>query len=556
MKRMLIAGVGVSCCLALSLVHESGAQTERGARKQAQAEAPLQPALPPIEESQPGDFGDYELMGGQSVGPDVIVGDLFNTANHGISGGIRAYSIGTYSCNIGTEPLLWNPNTSNHPVIGQNLYRWKNGRFEQLGQSWVKHGFLALTDSLCDACQNPGSGQLLGVGCADPYDASLNGSAGSLGPKSPINAFTGAFSNSYPSPAGNTVLRGRIQVDQNDVDPTQNAGARYFIEGHYVTPDDAAWGNHMNNASWREVTINPTSFSLQLAGSTVRMQAAIQRWPGIDPGAKTGNVIVDGDGRIFFGWKVTDNGNGTWNYEYAIFNYNCDRSVSSFSIPVDPASIISNIGFRDVAYHSGDNIDGTDWPGAHNGVDAFTWSTTQTYVENPSANAIRWGTLYNFRFTVDAPPVDGSATLGLFKPAPVAGEFPNHVTIGIAVPSFEQAPLTGACCLEDGQCLATVTQDSCENVSGGTYQGDNTACGEVSCPQPVTCLADFVDSSTLQPPPDGLVDGADLAFLIGEWGDPGSIADIVDSSTLQPPPDGVVDGADLAYLIGNWGICD
>jgi len=71
------------------------------------------------------------------------------------------------------------------------------------------------------------------------------------------------------------------------------------------------------------------------------------------------------------------------------------------------------------------------------------------------------------------------------------------------------------------------------------------------------CLGDMVSSATLQPPADGFVDGADLAYLLGEWGDePGSIADFVTSETLLPPPDGIVDGADLAVLLGNWGPCD
>jgi hypothetical protein len=71
------------------------------------------------------------------------------------------------------------------------------------------------------------------------------------------------------------------------------------------------------------------------------------------------------------------------------------------------------------------------------------------------------------------------------------------------------------------------------------------------------CPADMVDSRTFQPPPDGVVDGADLAFLLGAWGsNPGSPADIVNSDTFQPPPDGVVDGADLAVLLGAWGECN
>jgi hypothetical protein len=71
------------------------------------------------------------------------------------------------------------------------------------------------------------------------------------------------------------------------------------------------------------------------------------------------------------------------------------------------------------------------------------------------------------------------------------------------------------------------------------------------------CLGDVVSSATFQPPPDGQVDGADLAYLLGEWGrNLGSAADIVTSATFQPPPDGVVDAADLAVLLGAWGVCE
>ena len=71
------------------------------------------------------------------------------------------------------------------------------------------------------------------------------------------------------------------------------------------------------------------------------------------------------------------------------------------------------------------------------------------------------------------------------------------------------------------------------------------------------CPGDLVSSATFQPPPDGTVDAADLAFLLGDWGvNPGSPADIVTSATFAPPPDGVVDAADLAFLLGEWGACE
>jgi hypothetical protein len=71
-----------------------------------------------------------------------------------------------------------------------------------------------------------------------------------------------------------------------------------------------------------------------------------------------------------------------------------------------------------------------------------------------------------------------------------------------------------------------------------------------------TCGGDLVTSATFEPPPDSVVNAADLAYLLGAWGVSPSCADIVTSATFQPPPDGVVDAADLAFLLGAWGQCD
>ena len=107
-------------------------------------------------------------------GPDVIVGALPATQKWGTVGGITAYSFATTSCNIGDEILPWFDDNNQHPVIAQNLYRVKDGRIDQLGMSWVKHGFGALAQNLCCTCQNPGTFDFLGVGCSDPYTTGLN----------------------------------------------------------------------------------------------------------------------------------------------------------------------------------------------------------------------------------------------------------------------------------------------------------------------------------------------------------------------------------------------
>ena len=44
----------------------------------------------------------------------------------------------------------------------------------------------------------------------------------------------------------------------------------------------------------------------------------------------------------------------------------------------------------------------------------MTWNT-ETFATNQNANAIRFGTLYNFRFDADQPPQTANATVGFFK---------------------------------------------------------------------------------------------------------------------------------------------
>lgn len=364
--------------------------------------------------------------GEPDIGPDVIVGDIMDVSNYAAVGNIEAFALGTYSCNIGSQNLLWIAGNNQHPVIGQNMFRLKNGRFEQIGMSWLKHGFTALADNICGCgCQNPGTGTLLGIGCADPYCCGLNGQQTRLGPRFEVNAHTGVypypFTQGDQGASGNSIYK-RLQVRISDLDPAQDGGGQYFGETQYVTQDDSAWGNQDNNASYRPLTISGggTNWSASLAGTTQREKPAIMAWSDNDPTVLLTPVRVPSEGLVFVAAKVTDLGTGFWHYEYAVENLNSHRSIGSFSIPVNPNATVQNIGFHDVDYHSGDgigvqNIDGTDWPGVFaNGF--VTWETTP-FSTSQNANAIRWGTLYNFRFDCNLPPAASSTvTLGLWRP--------------------------------------------------------------------------------------------------------------------------------------------
>jgi len=387
------------------------------------------------------------LFAQANIGPDVIVGDLaFDIEPFGSENGIYAYAIGTESCNVGDELLAWVASTPEHPVIGQELYRLKNGVLEQVGISWLKHSFCALSLDLCASCPVPTGCESLGIGCSDPYSAGLNGAQGNLGPRSQVNAHTGVFQYPFSAPPFSGVIARRLQVHQADIDPAQNVGALYFATSHYVTQDDAMEGNGNNNASYRRVQVgtNPATFPL----STVPGQGTQQQSPGIQawqdqvPTVVLEDVQVQNEGLFIVGHHVTDNGNGTWHYEYAVYNMNSDRSAGSFQVQFPGLASVTNIGFHDVDHHSGEPYSGTDWQGTYSPGTGVTWSTA-SYGSNPNANAIRWSTMYNFRFDANVPPAPGPAILGLFKPGT-----PSVVSVNVNVPAGSTVPaITGLSCV-------------------------------------------------------------------------------------------------------------
>jgi hypothetical protein len=421
------------------------------------------------------------LAGIAAGGPDVIVGELVGTSNYGTQGTKAAFAVGTTSCNIGDAPLSWVSNTNNHPVISQNLYRLSNGRFQQIGQAWLKHGFCALQGNVCSTCTPGGNCAALFPGCSDPYSSGLNGDQTGLGPKSEVNAFTGAFP--YPwinNGSGSGVAFKRLQADTSTLG---TSGATYYVSSMYVQPEDAASGNALNNQSYRpaNVTFSGSQWNLSLTGTTQREKPAIQAWKDADAAVQIANFNVPGEGRFIVAMKATSLGGGNWHYEYAIQNFNSDRSGQAFTIPFPAGTVISNIGFSDVDYHSGEPYSGTDWTSSTTGT-SVTWQT-QTHATNPNANALRWDTIYNFWFDANAAPGAGSATITLFKPGS-----PASVSGNIQVPGGAGGPVAPA-------------NDACANAASlgnayGSFPFDNTNAttdgpSETLCSNNLQCYNDI-----------------------------------------------------------------
>lgn len=386
-----------------------------------------------------------------AAGPDVTVITLDSTRNYGASGGIRGYSVGTTSCNIGTEPLWWCDDDrpyckdDEHPVIAQNLYRLKDGRFTQIGMSWLKHGFLSLNtpDSDCGNCTSPPfGGDQLGVGCTDTYGPTLNGSR-PLGLRSEVNPADGTFPFPHSEPSISTVYDQRMRVDESDVDPAQNAGAQYWIEGHYIAFDDAAAGNALNNASYRAVNVSGNDFDLNVTGPTIRELAAIYAWQAADPEVDIlfADVPSDPVERFHVARKKTEI-KGGFHYEYAIHNMNSDRAARAFTVQFPSATTITETGFHNVPHHSGEPYATTDWDvTVDNAAGTVSWST-DTFADDENANALRWGTMFTFWFDTDNQTAEPNHSLGLFKEgSPTSIEF-AFIDTSIFIDGFESGDIT------------------------------------------------------------------------------------------------------------------
>jgi hypothetical protein len=377
---------------------------------------------------------------GTVPGPDVIVGELLDFIQYesGEVNGFVGLALGTDACNKGTENVAWIALPSNnHPFIPQNLYRMSGGadnteRFEQVGQSWGKHAFAAASSDTCGFGCNGVGGDHLGSGCSDAYGAGLNGWQDGIGSRAWVNPFTGFFpqnpdSNDHTGHV-HDVTSHRMLVAVDDLNTSLNPGAIYFAEANYIVPDEGTWCqshptecNMYNNASYKQFTVVGVTqpFSFNPAGPTVREQPAIMAWTGAT--VNEGEPDPGNDGIFFVGYKVTGPTAGVWHYEYAIYNQNLDRAIQSFSVPHGGANI-SNIGFHAPPQHPGFAHDGTVGDAGYSStpwdvtqtVDSIIWNT-ETFAQNQNANAIRFGTLYNFRFDADQPPQTTGAGIGFFK---------------------------------------------------------------------------------------------------------------------------------------------
>jgi hypothetical protein len=305
----------------------------------------------------------------------------------------------------------------------------------------------------------------------------------------------------------------------------------------------------------------------------VREQSAIYAWKAIDPSVVLATYDVPSDGRFILGVKVS--GTGPYTYEYALYNMNSHRCGGSFIIPLPGTQgALSGLGFHDVDAVGEPNGPSSetsmpdptinDWTlsGGGAGATTVTWSgpsyagTPPVYTMDPvtpfkvasftagtgndhSANVIRWGTMFNFRFTSElAPASTGSVAAGLFRPgAGSAIVFTNVPTPGGAT----VGTFTATCCVS-GTCSVTAQADCT-----GSWGLPGTTCSPDPCILGSCCNTGACSSTT-------------SAACDGTWTAAGSC-----QPNICPPPSGaccannvcsvVVASACASNYLGNNSTC-
>ncbi|HYD02301.1 MAG TPA: GC-type dockerin domain-anchored protein, partial [Phycisphaerales bacterium] len=160
-------------------------------------------------------------------------------------------------------------------------------------------------------------------------------------------------------------------------------------------------------------------------------------------------VMKDCYGQFQLYSRVTDNGNGTWEYLYGLYNVNSHRAAAALRLRVPAGSAETNYIFRAPLYHSGERIDNTPWTSAKSaGVQTFafnpsfppTMTITNIGTVNVQPNYVYWGSMYTFSFTSNVPPTppSGTARLKLGRgPANASGyQGDTLVVSGLRVPTI------------------------------------------------------------------------------------------------------------------------
>ncbi len=313
-------------------------------------------------------------------------------------------------------------------LLVYHLYRFVDGRLEQLAQSQVKHAFNSINvDSVAGnvACRAPNrSGRVVPSGCEDLYQVSSNSDQDFLGPREEIIAHSGMWlrdgsiwdlTGPLGVPDGNCDYLPDLQVFGGQVPcqaPVSDAmdrrlsvpeselstpGARYFIEAWYLVRDDV---NIFNSIGRKEITPAFNGGWTFVAAAPFRQGPVIYDYvemQNANAGSLT-DIVDSGEGSVQVSSTVSRVAHDRWQYDFTLMNFDFDRAIDGFDIPIAPAVTVIEVAFFDGDTDSENNWVATNEPG----IVSF---------QAAEPDKLKWGSLVSFRFVADTPPNSGVATL-------------------------------------------------------------------------------------------------------------------------------------------------
>ncbi len=356
------------------------------------------------------------------------------------AGGRIALSFSAKLRNTGTSAVLWKrsiepdgppENVGEHPFLALHVFRILDGGIKQIGRSDVKHAFFSANTG----CPCAG-GQIIYPNCEDTYGSSTNSNRTYLAPREEVTAGSGAWSrlgshfdatpvDDFRDHGGNSEhddFEHRLIVAESDL----QTGGDYFVEAWYIISGDVDLFNSMGHDE-----VSPSfagsSWSFATLGELVPGSILDEFVDPVAPPPGSANGVLDtGEGRLQLAVSTTDLGGGDFHYEFALMNYDFDRQIRSFSVPLLPGLSVSNVDSTD-----GDGDAGNDWAATVT-ASAISWQA-------PEGNEMDWGRLYSFGFDVDAGPVVTTVGLGVLEPGT-----PSTLSFGTLGPvGVPEVPLQG-----------------------------------------------------------------------------------------------------------------